>query len=117
MNSLHDYQLSVIIVDDKGKQACDAGCGTDWSLSEAVSLLEERIKEKFNDKIVMEYVDLSKGGNSQQKLDWHRLIEDNSLPVPLLLVDGELRMSGQFDIRQILDAIEVHMEIKRYAGE
>ena len=117
MHSLNDVPLPVIIVDDSEMQECDAGCGTDWSLSVSLDLLKERIKEKFNDKIVIDYVDISKGESSQQKLEWRRLIEDNSLPVPLLLVDGELRMSGQFDIRQILDAIETHMEIKRYAGE
>ena len=117
MHSLNDVPLSVIIVNDSEIQGCDASCGPDWSLSTSLALLKERIIEKFNDKIVIDYVDISKGENSQQKLEWHRLIEDNNLSVPLLLVDGELRMSGQFDIRQILDVIEAHMEIKRYAGE
>jgi len=31
--------------------------------------------------------------------------------VPLLLVNGRLRIAGQFDVRQIVDAIEAEMEI------
>ena len=34
------------------------------------------------------------------------------LSLPLLLINGELRISGEFDIRMLLDAIDTKMEIK-----
>jgi len=34
------------------------------------------------------------------------------LPLPLLIINGEPRIPGQFDIRLLLDAIDAEIEIK-----
>jgi len=38
-------------------------------------------------------------------------VRDRNLLLPLLLIDGEPRISGQFDLRQLLDAIEAALEM------
>ena len=38
-------------------------------------------------------------------------IRERSLSVPLLLINGRLRIAGQFDIRRMMDAVEAEMEI------
>jgi hypothetical protein len=37
---------------------------------------------------------------------------DKDLSLPLLIIDGQTRISGQFDIRQLIDAINAEVEIK-----
>ncbi len=44
-------------------------------------------------------------------LEWKEIIKNKNLSLPLLLVNGQPRVSGEFDIRQLLDAIEVEIEI------
>jgi hypothetical protein len=39
-------------------------------------------------------------------------VEKENLVLPLLLADDEVRIAGEFDARQLMDAIEVEMELK-----
>ena len=108
---MNKHKINIIILDDSTRRVCDADCGEDWSAPEAIALAHQRIKDRFSDKIQLEYVDLSKGTANHHVSEWSQVIRDRNLSVPLLLVNGELRISGQFDIRQLLDAIETEIEI------
>ena len=44
-------------------------------------------------------------------LDLQQRISDGNLSLPLLLINGEPRISGPFDIRMLLDAIEAEIEM------
>jgi len=103
--------IKITIVDDSRRQECDAGCGVDWSSPETIALASQRIKDRFGDKIQLVYLDLAKAKANRDTLEWNQEIKDKDLSLPLLLLNGKLRLSGQFDIRQLLDAIEAEMEI------
>jgi len=105
------HTIQINIVDDSSQKECDASCGEDWSSPEAIALVHQRITDRFGDKIQLEYFDLSKGKTNHRALVWSQLIKNKNLSVPLLLINGKPRISGQFDIRQLLDAIEAEMEI------
>jgi len=105
-------ELRVIVVDDSKAEKCDAHCGVDWSSAEVITLASQRIKERFGSKIKLEYLDLSKSVDSGSTLRATRKIKDKDLPLPTLLIDGEPRISGQFDMRLLLDAIESDLEVK-----
>ena len=102
--------IEITILNNKRHQECDAGCGPDWSSPETIALAKLRIKDRFGDKIRLAYLDLSE--TSRDTSAWNREIEEKNLSLPLLLLNGKLRLSGQFDIRQLLDAVEAEMEIK-----
>ena len=80
------------------------------SAAAAITLANQRIKDKFGDRAQLEYIDLPKATDSQPVRELKQRIED--LPLPLLLINGQPRVSGQFDIRQMLDAIEADLEIE-----
>jgi len=105
--------FTVEIVDDTSRRDCDADCGTDWSLPEMVALAGKQVEQRFGSAATIEYRDLSKGELDAGQLDMKRNIRERGLSVPLLLVNGHLRVAGQFDIRRIVDAIETEMEIDR----
>ena len=105
----HDIQITII--DGSSQGECNAGCGEDWSSPETLALAEQRIKDRFGDKIQLQYLDLSKVLPDHDIPVWNEVIKNKNLPFPLLLINGQLRISGLFDIRQLLDTIEAEIEI------
>jgi len=114
MPPLIRHAIQITIVDDSKGEKCDAHCGVDWSSVEAIALASQRIKERFGDRIKLKYLDLSKPTTNHRTLELSKEIKDKNLPLPLLLINGQPRISGQFDIRQLLDAIDAEMEIKSW---
>ena len=110
----HDIQI--IIVDDiKGEKydaECDAMCGVKWSSAEAIALASRRIKDRFSEEIKLEYLDLSQPAANPHTLELRQEIKNKDLSLPLLLINGQPRISGPFDMRQLLDSIEAEMEIE-----
>ncbi len=112
MLPLARHTIQITIVDDSKGEKCDAHCGADWSSAEAIALANERIKDRFGDGIKLEYLDLSAPLTAHHALELNRQIRNRNLSLPLLVIDGQPRISGQFDIRLLLDAIDAEMEIK-----
>lgn len=104
--------IRVTIIEDSSREECQAGCGVDWSSPEAIALAGQRIKDRFGDRIQLEYLDLSQAAASQDVSQWNEIIKIKNLSPPLLLINSQPRIAGQFDIRQLLDAIEAEMEIR-----
>jgi len=111
MPPLNKSNIDITILNDTNRQECGACIEIDWSAPESIDLARQRIKDRFNDKIQLTYIDLSRGTKNHRASEWSQKIKDKNLMVPLLLINGELRISGQFSIRQLLDAIETVMEM------
>ena len=103
--------ILVIIADDSMGEKCDVHCGMDWSSGETISLATKRIKDRFGDRIQLEYLDLSKPVTNHHALELRQGIKNKNLSLPLLVINGQPRISGQFDIHQLLDAIDAEVEI------
>jgi disulfide oxidoreductase YuzD len=104
--------VEINIIDDTSRRDCDIDCGTDWSSQEAVILADRQIKSRFGTETRLEYIDLSRTTPDHRAAQWRQAIKERSLSVPLLLINGRLRVAGQFDTRQIIDAVEVEMELR-----
>lgn len=103
--------IQVTIINDPAKQDCDASCGTDWSLRESMELAEKRVGNRFGERVHLTYLDLAAEEKVDSLIEWREKIVSENLPVPLLVLNGHLRITGNFDIRQMLDVIEVELEI------
>ena len=103
--------FNVEIVDDTSRRDCDADCGTDWSSAEMFALAVKQVEQRFGATITVGYRDLSQGELDTGQLEMKRDIRQQGLSVPLLLINGHLRVAGKFDIRRIVDVIEAEMEI------
>jgi len=112
MLPLIKHTVQVTIVDDSKGEKCDAHCGVDWSSPQVIALASQRIKDRFGDKIELDYLDLSKPITNHHTLELNQIAGRKNLPLPLLVINGQPRISGQFDIRLLLDAIEAELEIK-----
>ena len=103
--------VKINIIDDSSRRYCDVDCGTDWSSQEAIVLADQQIKSRFGAETHLEYIDLSRTNPDDLIAQWRQAIRERSLPVPLLLINGHLRIAGQFDTHQIIDAVEAEMEL------
>ena len=103
--------MQITILDDSKGEKCDAHCGVDWSSAETIALASQRIKDRFGNRIELQYLDLAKPMTTRQALKLKRQIRNKNLALPLLIINGEPRISGQFDIRLLLDAIDAEIEI------
>lgn len=112
MLPLNRHAIQITIVDDSKGEKCDAHCGVDWSSVEAISLANKVIKDRFGDRVKLEYLDLSQPATNHHALELGQEVRNKDLSLPLLLINGKPRISGQFDIRQLLDAIDAETEIK-----
>jgi len=108
---LTEATVTISIINESSRRDCDAGCGTDWSSPDAVALAARQIKDRFGNEARLEYLDLASGTDDRQVNEWRGAIRERSLSVPLLLINGRLRIAGQFDIRRMIDAVEAEMEI------
>ena len=104
--------VQITIMGNSHQGECDVGCGEDWSSLETLALARQGIKDRFGDNIQLQYHDLAKTVPNHEALKWNEIIKDKNLLLPLMLVNGRLRTSGQFNIRQLLVTIEVEMELE-----
>ena len=111
MLSLIEHTIQITIIDDSKSNKCDINCGLDWSSAKTIALASQQVKDRFGDKIQLEYLDLSKRATNRHATELKRQVKAENLSLPLLLVNGKTRISGQFDIRLLLDAIDAEMEI------
>jgi len=112
MPPLIEPAIQITIVDDSKVEKCNAHCGIDWSSPEVVTLASQRIKDRFGDRIKLQYLDLSKPVTNHYASAMKQRVRNKKLPLPLLIINDEPRILGQFDIRLLLDAIDTEIEIK-----
>ena len=107
-----ERDIEIIIANDSTAVQCDAECGIDWAAAESIDMARQQIKDRFGEDIKLEYIDLSKPTNHPDAPALSREIKNKTLLLPLLLINGQPRISGLFDIRQLMDIIEVEMELE-----
>lgn len=102
--------MRVVVIDDSQKCACEGRCGVDWHTVEARGSLASTIRAKFGDAIELSFLDISSGHNVVSAEVLPALLLDKQ-PLPLLLIDGQVRIEGYFDNRMVCDVIEANMEM------
>lgn len=105
------HPIQITILNDSRQVVCEAECGIDWSSPEATDLASQRIKDRFGEGIQLAYLDLAEVEDNHDILQWNEIIKNKNLSLPLLLLNGQPRISGPFDIRQLLDTVEAEIEI------
>lgn len=104
--------LQVVIFQDRTGEECDGACGMDWSLPENRQLATESLKERFGSEVEVEYVELSDLEGARNHPEILERIKREELTMPLLVINGDIRISGYFDIRMLMDMVEAGMELE-----
>ena len=101
--------IQVEIINDGRRGDCQSECGADWSQPEVLAQARRAIRDRFGDTIRLDYIDLSKSVDSKRMVHLKQFAKARELP--LLLINSMVRLSGQFDMHQLIGALEVQMEI------
>src|SRR3989304_4347882 len=97
--------IQITVLDDRHAEECEAGCSIDWSLPESLALARQQAQERFGNKVKIDYLNISRTKAKPDMLRWREEIRNKNLLLPLLLINGQLRIAGPFDIRQLMDTI------------
>lgn len=95
--------LRLTVVGNSRAPLCRADCGMDWSLPETLAQARQALQEHFGDHVKIEYVDIAHSKKSTRRA--------KGTSYPLLMVDGNVRLAGQFDLRQVIDIAETEIEM------
>ncbi len=96
--------ISVTIFDDSSSEHC-LGCG------ERFELVIEHLKEKYGDEVAVEHLDLAEPAIRLQHQEVVNRVKESGLMLPLVAIDGVLRLCGGVEYRTIVEAIETHKEV------
>lgn len=83
---------------------CANLCGEDWTRADVQATLCEAIRHRFGENMQIVFTDASKKDAV--------VLKYKKETFPQLLVDGQLRIAGQFDARQVLQAVETQIELR-----
>ncbi len=93
--------LHIEIISDGRQSLCQSECGTDWSQPEVQAQVKSDPQVRFGDRIRLDYVDIRYSDKRYSK----------ETSYPFLIINGHIRLSGQFDMRQLLEIVETQLEI------
>ena len=102
----------VTIVDNSQEEKCEGRCGLDFSSPATVEFVTEHLKKLYGDSVQLEYLDLADLSIRNSHPDIAEMLADRDLLLPLLLVNGNLRISGYFDIYILQNVIQTEMEME-----
>jgi hypothetical protein len=105
---LPERKLRITIVDGAAGRSCAVGCGTDWSRPEEITAARREVRSRFGNRVSLEYLELRASEETPAKSRMERAVR--GMPLPVLLANGRPRIAGKFDLRQLIDVIEVGIE-------
>ena len=95
--------LRVAIFDRKGEagKLCAEPCGVDWTEEENQRLARQNLRQFFGDGVELEFYDAG-----EAPPDIARGLKEGGLILPLLVINGKVRLQGFFDFRRLRDMVE-----------
>jgi hypothetical protein len=103
-------KISVIVLDDPGRPGCEARCGLDLSSAEVLRSTAEALRRRFGSRVELHYTSLDAMGAAAPAGIAERLSRGD-LALPLLLVNGQPRISGRFDLHSLQEVIQAEIEM------
>ena len=103
--------IRVTVIDDAKAEKCQGHCGFDFSSPEAVEEVAGLLNKVYGEQVQFECLDLSEPSTIRSYPEIVERIKTENLPLPLLLINGNLRISGYFDIYLLQNAIQVEQEM------
>ena len=98
--------IRVTIFDNTGEAQCTGCCRPNRSLEE-IAVVTQQLQGKYGDGVEVEYIDLADSEND----DIMGQIRAHELPLPVVSINGVLRLAGGAGYRDIVELIETLKEV------
>lgn len=107
------HTLRITVVDDSRYHQHDSDCGVGCAFPETWGFLRDRLRERFEGTVELEYVDLAQPGIEGARPELRGLLSEHNTVLPVIAFDGVVRLAGVVDYRTIVEAIEMEWEVRR----
>jgi disulfide oxidoreductase YuzD len=105
-----DEPILVQILDDSREDGCP-GCAPPWLSWRAAKLANEYLQRIYGDSVLVSFIDLASSSFAQDEARLAEQVQNKGLTLPVVAIDGKLRLSGVLDFGRIADAIETLREV------
>ncbi len=102
--------IRVTIVVDSAAPSCEGDCAIDWLKAEHQVLARQKVSQETGGEAALEFLDIRAAAHDARQSALVRRVQSEKLPLPVLVVNGNPHITGPFDVRMLLDMIEVAME-------
>jgi len=98
--------IQVTIFDNTGETQC-SGCYRIGRSLEEIAVVTQHLKRRYGDEVEVEYIDLveSESGDVMEQ------IRAQNLPLPVVAINGVLRLAGSVEYREIMEVIDTLKEV------
>ena len=110
MNRAAPIQVTILDQSRTGR-ICDAACGEDWFSPEVRKEALDRVHKRFGDKVSIEFLDLEEPQTRERSREIVDKVQSGELLLPLLMINGQVRIAGDFDLRMLVDMIDAQGEL------
>lgn len=94
-----------ILNDTSRRDGCTFCYGT-WSTPEDIMFIVDRLQERYGQHVAVQYVDVARDQPNQDDARLVELAREQGLPLPIVAIDGSIKLIGAADYRVIAEAIE-----------
>jgi disulfide oxidoreductase YuzD len=95
--------IKVTIFDYRDAEHCSRYCA---AAGDDVAFVTEHLERKYGDTVQVEYIDLGEENSEMAKM-----VRAQNLSLPVVAINGVLRLAGSVEYRAIMEAIEAQIEV------
>lgn len=110
MEAVRTTEVVIYEAREQGKP-CAEGCGVDWLSEENQRLAQQLVSRNFGASVRLSFVNLSLPQERTRHREMVERVGKEGLVLPVLVINGEVRISGHFDFRMLRDMVEVAREV------
>lgn len=105
-------QPSIVVTIAAGQtgQQCQGQCGLDFSSKTALDAAAQALRASFGNRVKLERIEPA-ALESRLPPEIRERLRRGELNLPLLMVNGKVRISGYFDLRAMRDVVEAEIEM------
>lgn len=106
--------IKVAIYEQKeNAKLCSEDCGVNWLTPEPQQEARDRLRRAHGNAVDIQFLDLDIPEVRRQHGQWLERVKQENLLLPLLVINGEVRINGFFDTRMLFDMVEAETELGR----
>ena len=103
-------KIQVTILGDSSAPSCEGDCGINWLKPEHQASAIKELAARFGDEVRVKFVDISAVLKKSEDRKLVQRVRQENLALLALLINGNTRIPGNFDLRMLLDIVDAETE-------
>lgn len=103
-------RIQVTIIGDSAAASCEGECTTDWMKADNQETARAAVAKRIGEDAALEFLEVSGGAADSRQKTLISHVRSERLPFPVLMLNGNARINGPFDLRMLIDVIEAEMD-------